>query len=240
MYWHSSLFRHVSGAHYPALLSLTAHQLTSHCRLLGHFSAFFQDFVQTLMHLAEHSVPGEYYRVSHKPHHRWLNPRLFDAFNGSTADTVFMILIPLFITANLVHCNVWSYMAFGTIYANYLTLIHSEFAYPWDLCVFSSRVSICSSERPNDLFVAGENVLSPVLFIFLFLPHADTCDDLVLGHQRTIMCITSSSSTIMATFSCGGIGYLAPIAAPTAWLSLTRAYEAGCIHLGCSLFTITL
>ncbi len=70
--------------------------------------------------------------MTHKPHHRFVNPRLFDAFNGSIGDTVCMILIPLYITANLVHCNVWSYMAFGTIYANYLTLIHSEYYNPWD------------------------------------------------------------------------------------------------------------
>jgi hypothetical protein len=31
-----------------------------------------------------------------------------------------------------VHCNVWSYMAFGTIYASWLTLIHSEIQHPWD------------------------------------------------------------------------------------------------------------
>ena len=43
-----------------------------------------------------------------------------------------MILVPLFATAQLVHCNVWSYMAFGSSYASWLTLIHSEFTHPWD------------------------------------------------------------------------------------------------------------
>lgn len=28
--------------------------------------------------------------------------------------------------------NVWTYMAFGSLYANWLTLIHSEWAHPWD------------------------------------------------------------------------------------------------------------
>jgi hypothetical protein len=38
---------------------------------------------------------------------------------------VCMILIPLYITANLVHCNVWTYMAFGSTYANwYVTSTH--------------------------------------------------------------------------------------------------------------------
>lgn len=86
------------------------------------------DFLQTIMHLAEHKVSPAIYKVctlyrtdvyisacisavdkhalhtqsSHKPHHRFLNPKLFDAFNGSVADTVCMILIPLSVTAQLV------------------------------------------------------------------------------------------------------------------------------------------
>lgn len=76
------------------------------------------------MHYAEHKVSAEVYKKSHKPHHVFRVPRLFDAFNGSMPDTIFMILVPLYITCNVVHCNVWSYMAFGTLYANYLTLIH--------------------------------------------------------------------------------------------------------------------
>ncbi len=92
-----------------------------------------QDTLMFVSHFLEHRFK-QLYRVSHKPHHRFINPRLFDAFNGSTTDTVLMILIPLMITARLVDTNVWSYMAFGSIYANWLTLIHSEFAHPWDGC----------------------------------------------------------------------------------------------------------
>jgi len=91
-----------------------------------------QDGIQYLMHLLEHNVHPKFYQFSHKPHHKFTNPRLFDAFNGSVLDTVCMILIPLYSTANLVHCNVWSYMAFGSLYANWLTLIHSEYTFPWD------------------------------------------------------------------------------------------------------------
>jgi len=91
-----------------------------------------QDGIQFVMHLLEHSVSPAFYMYSHKPHHRFTNPRLFDAFNGSMLDTICMILIPLYATANLVHCNVWSYMAFGSFYANWLTLIHSEYTFPWD------------------------------------------------------------------------------------------------------------
>lgn len=92
-----------------------------------------QDGLQYLMHRLEHSISPEFYKASHKPHHRFTNPKLFDAFNGSVPDTVLMILIPLYATANIVRdCNVWTYMAFGSMYANWLVLIHSEFVFPWD------------------------------------------------------------------------------------------------------------
>jgi lathosterol oxidase len=91
-----------------------------------------QDSTQYLMHYLEHKVSAEFYRMSHKPHHRFTNPKLFDAFNGSPADTFCMILAPLFLTANLINANVWSYMAFGTLYANWLCLIHAEYRHPWD------------------------------------------------------------------------------------------------------------
>lgn len=90
-----------------------------------------QDFIQFSMHGVEH-IFKSLYRVSHKPHHRFTNPRLFDAFNGSLVDTLLMILVPLVITARLVDANVWSYMAFGSIYANWLTLLHSEYPHVWD------------------------------------------------------------------------------------------------------------
>eukprot|EP00658_Telonema_sp_P-2_P047622 TRINITY_DN36230_c0_g1_i1.p1 TRINITY_DN36230_c0_g1~~TRINITY_DN36230_c0_g1_i1.p1 ORF type:complete len:421 (+),score=56.59 TRINITY_DN36230_c0_g1_i1:228-1490(+) len=89
------------------------------------------DATQFGMHMLEH-IFKNLYKKSHKPHHRFTNPRLFDAFNGSWADTCLMILLPLVVTAQLVHCNLWSYIAFGTMYANWLTLIHSEWHHPWD------------------------------------------------------------------------------------------------------------
>jgi len=91
-----------------------------------------QDLVQYLMHLLEHRLSPELYKASHKPHHRFINPRIFDAFNGSVTDTFLMILVPLVVTARLVNANVWSYMAFGSLYANWLTLIHCEYHHPWD------------------------------------------------------------------------------------------------------------
>ena len=89
------------------------------------------DAAQYGMHLVEHQF-AKLYKQSHKPHHRFTNPRLFDAFNGSPTDTCLMILLPLSLTAQVVHCNLWSYIAFGSLYANWLTLIHSEVHHPWD------------------------------------------------------------------------------------------------------------
>lgn len=92
-----------------------------------------QDAIQYVMHRLEHDLSPTFYQKSHKPHHKFLNPRLFDAFNGSLTDTVCMIIIPLYITANLVRTtNVWTYMAFGSTYACWLTLIHSEYVFVWD------------------------------------------------------------------------------------------------------------
>ena len=91
-----------------------------------------QDLIQCIMHYGEHKISTWVYQNSHKPHHRFTNPRLFDAFDGSLVDTICMILVPLVIVARLVPANVWSYMTFGTLYANWLVLIHSEFVHPWD------------------------------------------------------------------------------------------------------------
>lgn len=65
-----------------------------------------QDFVQYSMHWLEHkadryikswtSCDTTLYSYSHKPHHRFTNPRLFDAFNGSLTDTILMILVSAF------------------------------------------------------------------------------------------------------------------------------------------------
>jgi alternative squalene epoxidase len=92
-----------------------------------------QDGIQYTMHMLEHLVSPAFYQISHKPHHRFTNPRIFDAFNGSLLDTLCMINLPLFLTAHLVrNANVWTYMTFGSTYACWLTLIHSEYVFPWD------------------------------------------------------------------------------------------------------------
>jgi sterol desaturase/sphingolipid hydroxylase (fatty acid hydroxylase superfamily) len=90
------------------------------------------DFIQFMMHWLEHKVSPTLYRYSHKPHHFVTNPKLTDSFSGSLFDTLIMILLPLYLTALIVHCNAWSYMAFGSLYSSSLCLIHTEFTNPWD------------------------------------------------------------------------------------------------------------
>ena len=43
-----------------------------------------------------------------------------------------MILLPLYVTSNLVHTNTLSYIAFGCIYSSMLALIHSDYVHPWE------------------------------------------------------------------------------------------------------------
>jgi sterol desaturase/sphingolipid hydroxylase (fatty acid hydroxylase superfamily) len=88
-----------------------------------------QDGIQYIFHLCEHH-PGIY--RFHKAHHHYINPTFFIAFHGSITDTFVMVIVPLFITAHIIPANMWSYMTFGSIYSNWLVIIHSEYEHPWD------------------------------------------------------------------------------------------------------------
>jgi sterol desaturase/sphingolipid hydroxylase (fatty acid hydroxylase superfamily) len=90
-----------------------------------------QDALQYGCHVMEHSIPI-LYKKNHKHHHIFKNPVLFDAFQGSILDTVTMVIVPLYITSQVVHTNHRSYVVFGTVYSGWLTLIHSEFEHWWD------------------------------------------------------------------------------------------------------------
>jgi len=84
------------------------------------------------MHRLEHAWPALYVR-SHKMHHHWINPRLYNAFSACVNDTVTLILIPLFLTHHTVRAvNNVTFAVFGTLYAAQFTLIHCEFPHPWD------------------------------------------------------------------------------------------------------------
>ena len=99
------------------------------------FHVFLQllltDFLQYCFHIFEHKCKY-LYMLSHKSHHLNIYPKITDSFKGSIIDTIVMILTPLFITSQITHCNTWSYIIFGTIYANDLCLIHNELDNPWD------------------------------------------------------------------------------------------------------------
>lgn len=90
------------------------------------------DALQYGAHRLEHAAP-RLYRAAHKPHHAVHDPVLFDAYAGSVLDTLVMVVLPLFLTSQLVRfATVWSYAAFGSLYANQLLLIHSEYEHAWD------------------------------------------------------------------------------------------------------------
>ena len=93
------------------------------------------DIFTTAAHLLEHNWPSLYKR-SHKMHHRFINPKLYNAFNGSPLDTLTLILVPLFLTHQVCYfVNTNGLAAFGTLYAAQFTLIHCEYRHPWDaLC----------------------------------------------------------------------------------------------------------
>lgn len=89
------------------------------------------DALQFAAHRLQH-IFRVVFRASHQSHHRITNPRIFDAFDGSLADTALMVLMPLWITAHVIEANLASYIAFGSLYAVGLVLIHSEVHHPWD------------------------------------------------------------------------------------------------------------
>jgi sterol desaturase/sphingolipid hydroxylase (fatty acid hydroxylase superfamily) len=101
------------------------------------------DFLQWGAHRLEHVIKPLYMRA-HVPHHKWRSPSLFEAFEGSMTDTIVMIVIPLFLSAHgiaflskfmlpfVIAPTAVDYMIFGTIYANFLCLIHSPRVHPWE------------------------------------------------------------------------------------------------------------
>jgi len=110
------------------------------------------DFFTFTFHVLEHSIP-EFYKVSHKPHHRFFNPHMFNAFDGSLADTTALILFPLFTTAQLLHVNNWDYVAFGTVYSTHFMMIHSEFEHLFDPLLKAFYVNIASDHHVHHAYI---------------------------------------------------------------------------------------
>lgn len=91
------------------------------------------------------------------------------------ADTFLMILVPLVVTARLVNANVWSYMVFGSLYANWLTLIHSENAHPWDsffriIGNFLHSSVLADSTCIIDILTPAQSILSHAVSLTYYPP----------------------------------------------------------------------
>jgi sterol desaturase/sphingolipid hydroxylase (fatty acid hydroxylase superfamily) len=108
------------------------------------------DALQFGVHRLQH-IFRYVFRASHRAHHRVLNPCIFDAFNGSIADTCLMVLLPLSMTSQCIEANLASYIAFGSLYAVGLTLIHSETHHPWDLAFTSMGISTPADHHVHHL-----------------------------------------------------------------------------------------
>nr|AYI99269.1 alternative squalene epoxidase [Bigelowiella natans]AYI99270.1 alternative squalene epoxidase [synthetic construct] len=93
------------------------------------------DLITYIIHRVQHQVETVY--RTHKDHHAYINPHLFNAYSGSVQDTTLLILIPLYLTVLVLHLvgvdiHQKDYAWFGCTYANYFMLIHSEYSNPWD------------------------------------------------------------------------------------------------------------
>jgi len=89
-----------------------------------------QDCLQTIVHYFEHKII--FLKKFHDFHHIHIIPNIYDAFDGSLQDTTIMILIPLYITSQVIHINTITYICFGSIYSMYLSLIHADYDHYWD------------------------------------------------------------------------------------------------------------
>jgi lathosterol oxidase len=127
------VFCYLAGTWMLRLLPASYYDMGPDCNWLHVFlQLLVVDWWTYVCHVLEHRVVW-IYQNSHKPHHRWTNPKLFDAYSGSAADTLLLILVPLFLThwcCPFVTC--YSFVAFGTLYSADFFLIHSEYSHPWD------------------------------------------------------------------------------------------------------------
>ena len=130
------------------------------------------DVFTVINHMGEHSL-ASLYIASHKSHHRFVSPTLFDAFDGSLLDTVLLILFPLFCTCRtLTFVNTWSYIAFGFVYSTHFMLIHSE--WPHFLDSVATKLAI---------YTANDHHVHHARFVYNYA-HFFTFWDRALGTYR--------------------------------------------------------
>ena len=97
-----------------------------------------QDGIQYLMHLVEHKLDPRLYKASHKPHHKFTNPRLFDAFNGSATGKNKIPFYKLFY-------KLFVYTSLFILFSVHLFSVHLFSVHSFFLCIFS-----VFSVRPED------------------------------------------------------------------------------------------
>ena len=87
-----------------------------------------QAFLQYLSHYTAHKHRFQY----HWPHHKAYIPNILDAFKGTISDTLFMILVPLILTTQIIKTNCITFQIFGSFYSSYLILIHAHYEHFWE------------------------------------------------------------------------------------------------------------
>lgn len=80
------------------------------------------DFLQYLFHNLAHKV----WTASHAIHHTKTNPTHKDAFYTGTADAIYQLLVPLYITICFARPNKSTIIFFGFLYSNWLKFIHTS------------------------------------------------------------------------------------------------------------------
>ena len=131
------VFFYLVGVWMCGLLPLSYYDLTAELSWFNVFVQFFViDFYIYVCHKMQHDIET-LYRATHRPHHYFVTPTLFDAFDGSIPDTFTLILIPLFATSHTlpllgVHVSHVDFAVFGCLYANQFQMIHCEYRQPWD------------------------------------------------------------------------------------------------------------
>lgn len=83
-----------------------------------------QDFLQYLVHVAEHKANC----ASHRIHHTRTHPKTADAFHAGLLDIALQLFSPLFVSIWCVRPTQESLTAFGALYALWLQWIHDDCA----------------------------------------------------------------------------------------------------------------
>lgn len=98
------------------------------------------DFLQYWFHRCEHYLKIYF----HRHHHSFHRPTVRESFIGHVQDTIFMILLPLFICMNLFPTNMYSFIVIGSIFSNHFLYIHNNWNTFFDK--YLPRVGLMNAE----------------------------------------------------------------------------------------------